>query len=89
MAGAITLLYSLRRFHRSIAGWLAVAAASLLAVCLVSAQAQDRFRFRTGIDLINVTATVTDRSGRFVEGLSRADFVVYEDDHVVDVTSTT
>jgi len=86
MAGAITLLYSLRRFHRSIAGWLAVAAASLLAVCLVSAQAQDRFRFRTGIDLINVTATVTDRSGRFVEGLSRADFVVYEDDHVVDVT---
>ena len=48
--------------------------------------AQDHFRFRTGVDLINVTATVTDRAGRFVEGLARTDFVVYEDDQVVDVT---
>ena len=30
------------------------------------------FRFRTGVELINVTATVTDRSGRFVSGKYRA-----------------
>lgn len=37
------------------------------------------FRFRTGVELINVTATVTDRNGRFVPGLRREDFHVYED----------
>jgi VWFA-related protein len=36
-------------------------------------------RFRSGVDLINVTATVSDASGRFVGGLGRDDFVVYED----------
>jgi VWFA-related protein len=40
----------------------------------------DRFRFRTGVELINVTATVTDASGRYISGLRREDFVVYEDD---------
>jgi Ca-activated chloride channel family protein len=48
--------------------------------------AQEVFRFRTGVELINVTATVTDRSGRFVLGLQQADFSVYDDDHRVDVT---
>jgi Ca-activated chloride channel family protein len=37
------------------------------------------FRFRTGVELINVTATVSDGSGRFVSGLQKEDFVVYED----------
>ena len=36
--------------------------------------------FRSAIELVNVTATVTDLSGRFVPGLTRDDFVVYEDD---------
>ena len=49
-------------------------------------RAQDQARFRTGIELINVTATVTSSSGRFIEGLTQADFVVYEDDQPVDVT---
>ena len=47
-----------------------------------SGQQQDdgqTFRFRTGVELINVTATVTDRTGRFVPGLRREDFRVYED----------
>jgi Ca-activated chloride channel family protein len=39
----------------------------------------ERFRFRTGVELINVTATVTDRDGRFVPGLRKEDFDVYED----------
>ncbi len=60
---------------------------ALLAAILVTApahpltQAPDRpaFRFRTGVDLINVSATVTDRRGRFVSGLDKDDFFVYED----------
>ena len=37
------------------------------------------FRFRTGVELVNVTATVTDASGRFVPGLTKDDFRVYDD----------
>lgn len=44
------------------------------------------FVFRTGVELINISATVTDRRGRFVNGLTRDDFVVYEDDQPVEVT---
>ena len=44
------------------------------------------FRFKSGVDLINVTATVSDSYGRFVSGLKQDDFVVYEDDRPVEVT---
>ena len=44
------------------------------------------FRFRSGVELINVTASVSDQSGRFVPGLRQEDFLVYEDDHGVEVT---
>src|SRR5437762_7601738 len=44
------------------------------------------FRFKSGVELINVTATVSDASGRFVSGLRQDDFVVYEDDQPVGVT---
>mgnify|MGYP001225785107 FL=1 len=44
------------------------------------------FLFRGGIDLINVTATVTDARGRFVGGLTRDDFAVYEDGQPVQIT---
>jgi VWFA-related protein len=47
---------------------------------------QEAYRFRTGVELINVTATVTDSAGRFVPGLTKTDFVVYEDDQPVDIT---
>jgi VWFA-related protein len=42
-------------------------------------QSQDVFRFKTGVELINVTATVTDNSGRFVSGLRKEDFRLFED----------
>ena len=44
------------------------------------------FRFRTGVELINVTATVTDASGRFVPGLTKDDFRVYDDDALQPIT---
>ena len=44
------------------------------------------FRFRSGVELINVTATVSDSTGRFVSGLRKDDFVVYEDDQPQEVT---
>jgi VWFA-related protein len=37
------------------------------------------FRFRGRLDLVHVTATVSDRNGRFVPGLTRDDFSVFED----------
>jgi VWFA-related protein len=43
-------------------------------------------RFRSGIELINVTATVTDRRGHFVSGLVREDFRVFEDGQLQTVT---
>jgi Ca-activated chloride channel family protein len=46
----------------------------------------DGFKFRTGVELINVTATVTDPTGRFVRGLHQNDFVVYEDGVPQNVT---
>jgi Ca-activated chloride channel family protein len=46
----------------------------------------DSFRFKSGVELINVTATVSDGSGRFVPGLRKDDFIVYEDDQPQTVT---
>jgi VWFA-related protein len=44
------------------------------------------FRFKSGVELINVTATVSDAGGRFVPNLRQDDFVVYEDEQPVQVT---
>src|SRR5688572_5122445 len=35
--------------------------------------------FRSGVDLVNVTVTVVDRNGRFVTGLKKEDFTVFDD----------
>jgi Ca-activated chloride channel homolog len=43
-------------------------------------------RFRSGVDLVNVTATVSDSSGRFVSGLRSEDFAIYEDGEAQEVT---
>ena len=40
--------------------------------------AQDGFRFKSGVDLVNVTATVTDDDGRFVPSLTKDDFTIFE-----------
>jgi Ca-activated chloride channel family protein len=64
----------------------ALAAAATLVLSARADDGQDAFRFRSGVDLVNVTATVTDRSGRFVPGLGVTDFIVHEDDRPVEVT---
>jgi VWFA-related protein len=66
-------------------------AAGLVAVAMVApyerpVAGQEGFRFKSGVELINVTATVTDRAGRFAAGLRKEDFAVYEDDKPVEVT---
>jgi Ca-activated chloride channel family protein len=49
-------------------------------------QSAERFRFKSGVELINVTATVTDAGGRFVPNLRQEDFVVYEDNELQSIT---
>ena len=56
------------------------------AAASLGAQDQDGFSFRSGVELINVTATVTDGDGRFMPGLRKEDFTVYEDGVRQDVT---
>ncbi|MEO8679105.1 MAG: VWA domain-containing protein [Vicinamibacterales bacterium] len=63
--------------------------AALLAVAVsrpLAQQEQGGFRFKSGVELINVTATVTDRSGRFASNLRKDDFMIYEDNKPVEVT---
>jgi VWFA-related protein len=72
----------------------AFVAAGLVGLALVApyegaVSGQEGFRFKSGVELINVTVSVTDRSGRFVTGLTQDDFVVYEDDKPVEVTHFT
>jgi Ca-activated chloride channel family protein len=76
---------------------ISLCAAALLVVSLHAQQPQapaparpdgetQGFRFKSGVELINVTATVSDANGRFVPGLRQEDFIVYEDDQPVTVT---
>ena len=44
------------------------------------------FKFRTGVELVNVNATVTDQSGRFVSGLTKDDFRVYDDEQLQTIS---
>jgi VWFA-related protein len=64
-----------------------------LSAAAIAAQGidQDRpagqgFSFRTGVELVNVTATVTDANGRFVSGLRVDDFLLFEDGKPQQIT---
>ena len=70
---------------------LSIAVALLLAGRVLLAaqeppQEPQSFKFRTGVELINVNATVTDQSGRFVSGLTKDDFRVFDDEQPQAVT---
>jgi Ca-activated chloride channel family protein len=66
---------------RSIRLRLAVLAGAVAAaVTAVGAQPQDDgFKFKSGVELVNVTATVSDDNGHFVTGLTKDDFTILED----------
>ena len=68
-------------------GWL-IAAALMLAVLPLAAQDKQNqgFTFRTAVDLISVTTTVTDHTGRFVAGLRLEDFELYENGKLQTIT---
>jgi VWFA-related protein len=68
--------------------WILVVAviASGLLTCEPQLLGQEGFKFKSGVELINVTATVIDRTGRFASGLRKEDFQVFEDDKPVEVT---
>jgi len=58
--------------------------AAVIFIAAFSAAAQEKptgqgFSFRTGVELVNVTATVVDENGHFVSGLHADDFELFED----------
>ena len=62
----------------------AILAFLIVAGVSMSARRQEKptgqgFSFRSSVNLINVTATVTDSQGHFVSGLTANDFELYED----------
>src|SRR5258705_2714344 len=64
----------------------ALAAVMAAAVTSLAAQSQgDAFRFKSGVELVNVTATVSDDNGHFVSGLTKDDFNVYEDGELQEI----
>jgi Ca-activated chloride channel family protein len=52
---------------------------TIVAAAALGAQEQGPSTFQGGVELINISATVTDRNGRFVAGLGKDDFAVFED----------
>lgn len=69
-----------------LAACLAAAVTVVRSQSVQSPQQDDRPRFRSGVELINVNATVTDADGRFVRGLRREDFRVYQDGQLQEIT---
>jgi Ca-activated chloride channel family protein len=62
-----------------------LAAAAFIAAAAVTLAAQDGFKLKSKVELVNVTATVSDDSGRFVPGLHQGDFTVYEDNEKQEI----
>lgn len=73
------------RQMRAPARLLAVALLGVALVLPLRAD-QDPLTFRAGVDLVNVTVTVANESGRFVSGLKQNDFVVYDDSERQEIT---
>ena len=63
-----------------------IVAFALLAGSAASLSAQDGFKLKSTVELINVTATVSDEAGRFVSGLRKDDFTLYEDNEKQEIT---
>jgi len=72
------------------ASWHFPIASAAIALLLVgtgpAVNGQEGFKFKSGVALVNVNVTVTDRTGRFVSGLTQDDFVVYDDSKPQEMT---
>lgn len=62
------------------------AVAALAVASIANLHGQEGFKFKSGVELVNVNVTVTDRTGRFVSGLTQKDFVVYDDNQPQDIS---
>jgi len=60
-------------------------AAAFITAAAVTLAAQDGFKLKSKVELVNVTATVSDDAGRFVSGLHQDDFTVYEDNEKQEI----
>jgi VWFA-related protein len=73
------------RVSAALAG-LVVSAGVLVSAQNAQQSGDQSFKFRTAVDLVNVNATVTDQSGRFVSGLHADNFRVYDDEQLQPIT---
>ena len=71
--------------HRPTAVVVVTFVTGLLA--LTGLGAQEEAVFKAGVDLVDVAATVTDKHGRFIGGLTKDNFVVYEDGKPQEIVS--
>jgi len=63
------------------------AAAAMVAAPGAQQQGDEGFRFKSGVELVNVTATVSDQDGHFVSGLTKDDFKVFDDGEEQEITN--
>ncbi len=61
----------------------------VIAALFVSSVGLAAQAFRSRIDIVQVTVTVTDSEGRFVTGLTKDDFQIFEDGNPQDITQFT
>jgi VWFA-related protein len=74
---------------RTTSRWLIALAVAVMAILVAQdgpIAGQEGFKFKSGVELINVNVTVTDRTGRFASGLRQEDFAVYEDDKPMEIS---
>src|ERR1043165_6179708 len=70
---------SIRLRFALLAALVAAAATAVGAQSQSQPQGDDGFKFKSGVELVNVTATVSDDNGHFVTGLTKDDFTILED----------
>jgi Ca-activated chloride channel family protein len=71
-----------------------VTLATFVAICVLAsfvvvAAQNDTPRFRTAVQTVQVTVTVTDANGRLITGLTKEDFQIFEDGAPQEVTQFT
>src|SRR5437762_11118895 len=74
------------RFRLAVLASLTAAAVTVVGA-QTSPQGDDGFRFKSGVELVDVTATVSDDNGHFVSGLTKDDFTIFEDGQQQEITN--